>query len=96
MHCRFYTSSLILSILLVKTPSYTQRDQVYAAEETNYAQRTKTKRGKSQKTFKRGDSTVPSGTQEKDYWSRKIDINYSSSISRLIFSDFYMVQNGKV
>ena len=47
MHCRFYTSLLILSILLVKTPSYTQRDQVYAAEETNYAQRTKTKRGKS-------------------------------------------------
>ena len=34
------------SPLLIKTPSYTQRDQVYATEETNYAQRTKTKRGK--------------------------------------------------
>ncbi|CAG8584684.1 7439_t:CDS:10 [Paraglomus brasilianum] len=33
--------------LNMKTPSYTQRDQVYAAEETNYARRTKTKRGKS-------------------------------------------------
>ncbi|CAG8639551.1 1424_t:CDS:2 [Paraglomus brasilianum] len=55
-----YEKSPIKDIPLnIKTPSYTQRDQVYAAELCL------AHKNEKRKTFKRGNSTASSGTQEK-------------------------------